>query len=78
MGVLRFLLFLGIAVWVARLLWQRLRPPPPPPPVKQDGAAQALSRCSRCGTLIPHDLVVWHEERPYCGLACRDAGARSD
>ncbi|MEO5350367.1 MAG: hypothetical protein H7836_12060 [Magnetococcus sp. YQC-3] len=70
MGVVRFLLLLAAALLVARLVWRWLQPASPP--IVADKPAQALSRCSRCGTLIPQDLVVWHEERPYCGSACRD------
>ncbi|MBF0461972.1 MAG: hypothetical protein HQL87_11295 [Magnetococcales bacterium] len=69
MGVVRFFLLMVAAWWVARLLWRWLQPAPPRP--SQEDAAHILSRCSRCGTLIPQDLVVWHEDRPYCSLACR-------
>ncbi|MBF0401760.1 MAG: hypothetical protein HQL80_10815 [Magnetococcales bacterium] len=72
MSLLRFLLVLGVVVWVARLLWRWLQPKPVPP--NQEAAAHSLSRCSRCGTLTPQDLVVWQDERPFCSPACRDGG----
>ncbi len=72
MGVVRFFLLLGVVFWVARFLWRWLQPTPPP--MRADGSAHALSRCSRCGTLTPQELVVWQGDRPYCGLACRDGG----
>ena len=74
MGVVRFLLILVVLLWLARLLWRWLRPVAPPAAEPGEQPAQALSRCSRCGTLIPHDRAVWRGERPYCGLACMDVG----
>ncbi|MEO5341664.1 MAG: hypothetical protein H7837_14320 [Magnetococcus sp. MYC-9] len=73
--MVRFLLILvGVVVGV-RLLWplvQRWLRPAPPPVAGQE-EPHTLVRCSRCGTLIPQDQLVWQGERPYCGVVCRDA-----
>lgn len=83
MAVLRFLLFLGVVLWVIRIVWLFLKPRRFP---RTNGQAQggqhetcgraektdSLLRCSRCGTLIPKDLVLLYEGRSYCGTQCRD------
>ncbi|MEO5363870.1 MAG: hypothetical protein H7838_09645 [Magnetococcus sp. DMHC-8] len=76
MGVVRFLLLLAVALLVARLVWRWLQPAPPPV-LRDETAAQSLSRCRRCGTLTPAELVVWHGEQPYCSTACRDGEGRA-
>jgi hypothetical protein len=68
--LLRTLLLLGLAIWAARVIWRWLHPAAPP--VHQEQSAHTLSRCSRCGTLIPHEMVLWHQEKPFCSSACRD------
>lgn len=70
MNVVRFFLVLAAALLLARLVWRWLQPAPPPTGTEKP--TQPLSRCSRCGTLVPQDLALWHEEKPYCGPACRD------
>ncbi len=36
----------------------------------------ALLRCNRCGTLVPREMAVIRDERPYCGPACVEAAKR--
>ncbi|MBF0116873.1 MAG: hypothetical protein HQM04_17745 [Magnetococcales bacterium] len=69
--LLRTLLLLGLVFWLARAVWRWLRPPVPPVR-QQEQSAHTLSRCSRCGTLIPHEMVLWHQEKPFCSSTCRD------
>ncbi|MBF0186027.1 MAG: hypothetical protein HQM06_16780 [Magnetococcales bacterium] len=71
LNLLRTILLVGLALWLARIAWRWLRPPPAPP-VRQEEAAHTLSRCSRCGTLIPQEMTLWSQDKPFCSTTCRD------
>lgn len=81
MGIVRILIFLGIALFVVRIVWRLVRSAPPSETMEgqgggkdapSSGQADSLLRCSRCGTLIPQDLLLRHEDRSYCSPRCRD------
>lgn len=79
MGLLRLFLLLAVVLLVARIVWRFIKPPSPPDSRAEagrgfpaDAKADSLLRCSRCGTLIPQELVLLHEDLPYCGPKCRD------
>ena len=66
MGIVRILIFLGIALFVVRIVWRLVRSAPPSETMEgqgggkdapSSGQADSLLRCSRCGTLIPQDLL---------------------
>ncbi|WP_130472084.1 PP0621 family protein [Candidatus Magnetaquicoccus inordinatus] len=73
LNLLRTLLLIGLAIWAVRVIWRWLHPPAPAVRQQQEQPTQALSRCSRCGTLIPQQMILWHQDKPFCSSACRDA-----
>ncbi|MBF0162786.1 MAG: hypothetical protein HQL88_10925 [Magnetococcales bacterium] len=74
MGVVRFLLIVLLLAWVARILWRWWHVGRSPVAAPGAQTAQALCRCSRCGTLIPGDRALGQKERPYCSIACQEKG----
>ncbi len=74
MGIVRLFLILGIVLWIARIVWRFLQPENDQNP-QEAKKFDNLLRCSRCGILIPQDLVLLQEDRPYCSPQCRDGRA---
>ena len=79
MGIVRFLLILGIVLWIVRIAWRFFQSENEQ--TRNDRSPQGaskfdnLSRCRRCGILIPQDSVLMQEDRPYCSPQCRDGQA---
>lgn len=75
MGVLRLLILLAVGYLLYRLFLgrKRLDDAVTGPDAAPGGA---LRRCTTCGTLIPVDMVLLRDGKPYCGPKC--AGDRRE